>query len=119
MPPRYDARRERSVTLPARRLLSPRCESGAFVKQRRPALAAGPKLLWPTRSAASHGDTRGNGRRGHLRRGLREVARFWRLPSLLRTSKRGTPFTKRGFQAMVERAGEAAGLGLKIHPHMR
>jgi len=30
------------------------------------------------------------------------------------TSERGTPFTKRGFQAMVERAGEAAGFDMKI-----
>ena len=34
------------------------------------------------------------------------------------TSERGAPFAKRGFQAMVERAGEAAGLDMKIHPHM-
>ena len=34
------------------------------------------------------------------------------------SSERGTPFTKRGFQAMVERAGEAAGFDMKIHPHM-
>src|ERR1700733_14278860 len=34
------------------------------------------------------------------------------------TSERGTPFTKRGFQAMVERAGKAAGFDMKIHPHM-
>ena len=33
-------------------------------------------------------------------------------------SERGTPFTKRGFQAMVERASEAAGFNMKIHPHM-
>src|SRR5262245_43839478 len=33
-------------------------------------------------------------------------------------SERGTPFTNRGFQAMVERAGEAAGLDIKVHPHM-
>jgi type 1 fimbriae regulatory protein FimB/type 1 fimbriae regulatory protein FimE len=33
-------------------------------------------------------------------------------------SERGVPFSKRGFQAMVERAGEAAGFGMKIHPHM-
>jgi site-specific recombinase XerD len=31
---------------------------------------------------------------------------------------RGTPFTKRGFQAMVERAGKATGFDIKIHPHM-
>ena len=34
------------------------------------------------------------------------------------TSERGTPFTKRGFEAMVERAGEAGGFDMKIHPHM-
>src|SRR5580704_1069797 len=34
------------------------------------------------------------------------------------TSERGTPFTKRGSQAMVERAGEAARFDMKIHPHM-
>ena len=33
-------------------------------------------------------------------------------------SERGVPFSKRGFQAMVERAGEAAGFDMKIHPHM-
>jgi len=33
-------------------------------------------------------------------------------------SERGTPFTNRGFQAMVERAGDAAGLDIKVHPHM-
>ena len=31
-------------------------------------------------------------------------------------SERGAPFTKRGFQAMIERAG--AGFDMKIHPHM-
>jgi site-specific recombinase XerD len=33
-------------------------------------------------------------------------------------SERGAPFSKRGFQAMLERAGEAAGFEMKIHPHM-
>jgi integrase len=33
-------------------------------------------------------------------------------------SERGAPFSKRGFQAMLERAGEAAGSDMKIHPHM-
>ena len=33
-------------------------------------------------------------------------------------SERGTPFTKRGFRAMVERAGKATGFDMKIHPHM-
>jgi site-specific recombinase XerD len=34
------------------------------------------------------------------------------------TSERGAPFTRAGFARMVERAGEAAGLGFKAHPHM-
>jgi integrase len=33
-------------------------------------------------------------------------------------SERGVPFAVRGFQAMVERAGIAAGFEMKIHPHM-
>ena len=34
------------------------------------------------------------------------------------TSERGSPFTTAGFARMVERAGEAAGLKFKAHPHM-
>ena len=34
------------------------------------------------------------------------------------TSERSTPFATAGFARMVERAGEAAGLGFKAHPHM-
>jgi len=34
------------------------------------------------------------------------------------TSERGAPFTTAGFARMVERTGEAAGIGLKVHPHM-
>jgi integrase len=33
-------------------------------------------------------------------------------------SERGAPFSRRGFQAMLERAGGAAGFDMKIHPHM-
>ena len=33
-------------------------------------------------------------------------------------SERGAPFSRRGFQAMLKRAGEAAGFDIKIHPHM-
>ena len=33
-------------------------------------------------------------------------------------SERGAPFSKRGFQAMVERAARVAGFEMKIHPHM-
>ena len=34
------------------------------------------------------------------------------------TSERGSPFTTAGFARMLERAGEAAELALKVHPHM-
>jgi hypothetical protein len=54
----------------------------------------GPTLAWPTRSAASHGDTRGNGRFGHLRRFLREAARCWRFPSLLRNDTLGLRYSR-------------------------
>ena len=33
-------------------------------------------------------------------------------------SERGTPFTTAGFARLLERAGEAAKVGLKVHPHM-
>jgi integrase len=33
-------------------------------------------------------------------------------------SERGAPFSRRGFQAMVERAGGVAGFDMKLHPHM-
>jgi integrase len=52
-------------------------------------------------------------------RALRRLQREQDLKSpFVFTSERGTPFTKRGFQAMVERACEAAGFDMKIHPHM-
>jgi hypothetical protein len=47
-----------------------------------------PKFAWPTRLAASLGDTRCNDRLGHLRRCLQVAARCWRFPSLLRTDTR-------------------------------
>ena len=34
-------------------------------------------------------------------------------------SERGAPFSKRRLQAMLERAGEAAGFEMKIHPDMK
>jgi type 1 fimbriae regulatory protein FimB/type 1 fimbriae regulatory protein FimE len=33
-------------------------------------------------------------------------------------SERRTPFTTAGFARMIERAANAAGLKLKVHPHM-
>ena len=52
-------------------------------------------------------------------RALRRLQREQELKSpFVFTSERGTPFTKRGFKAMVERAGKATGFDMKIHPHM-
>ena len=52
-------------------------------------------------------------------RALRRLQREQELKSpFVFTSERGTPFTRRGFQAMVERAGKASGFDMKIHPHM-
>ena len=34
------------------------------------------------------------------------------------TVRAGSPFTTAGFAKLVERAGEAAGLGFPAHPHM-
>jgi integrase len=50
-----------------------------------------------------------------LRRLQREQA--FKSPFIF-VSERGAPFSKRGFQAMVERAARAASFDIKIHPHM-
>jgi integrase len=57
--------------------------------------------------------------RGEELRALRWLAREQnpRSPFVF-TSERGAPFTTAGFARMVERAGEAADLGFKAHPHM-
>ena len=56
---------------------------------------------------------------GRELRALRRLQRGQELKSpFVFRSERGTPFTKRGFQAMVERAGKATGFDMKIHPHM-
>jgi integrase len=52
-------------------------------------------------------------------RALRRLQREQKTKSpFVFTSERGTPFTRRGFQAMVERADEATGFDMNIHPHM-
>jgi type 1 fimbriae regulatory protein FimB/type 1 fimbriae regulatory protein FimE len=57
--------------------------------------------------------------RGDELRALRRLQREQepRSPFVF-TSERGAPFTTAGFARMVGRAGEAAGLGFKAHPHM-
>jgi integrase len=52
-------------------------------------------------------------------RALRQLQRDQQPPSpFVFTSERGAPFTTAGFARMVERAGNAACLGFKAHPHM-
>jgi integrase len=56
---------------------------------------------------------------GRELRALRRLQREQGSKSLFMfVSERGAPFSKRGFQAMVERAAKAAGFDMKIHPHM-
>jgi site-specific recombinase XerD len=55
---------------------------------------------------------------GRELRALRRLQREAGSSSFVFVSERGAPFATRGFQAMVERAGRAAGFEMKIHPHM-
>jgi type 1 fimbriae regulatory protein FimB/type 1 fimbriae regulatory protein FimE len=57
--------------------------------------------------------------RGDESRALRRLAREQdpKAPFVF-TSERGSPFTTAGFARMIERAGQAAKLGFKAHPHM-
>jgi integrase len=57
--------------------------------------------------------------RGDELRALRRLSREQDPKSpFVFTSERGAPFTTAGFARMIERAGEAADLGFKSHPHM-
>jgi integrase len=51
-------------------------------------------------------------------RALRKLQRDSAPSPFVFTSERGAPFTMAGFAKMVERAGAAAKLGFKAHPHM-
>src|SRR4029077_7790588 len=55
---------------------------------------------------------------GRELRALRRLQREVGGSPFVFVSGRGAPFTTRGFQAMVERAGKSAGFAMKIHPHM-
>ena len=55
---------------------------------------------------------------GRELRALRKLEREAAGSPFIFVSERGAPFSVRGFQAMVERAAEAAGFDMKIHPHM-
>ena len=54
---------------------------------------------------------------GDEMRALRLLKREARSPFIF-VSERGAPFTVSGLQKLVERAGIAAKIGFKIHPHM-
>ena len=57
--------------------------------------------------------------KGDEMRALRRLAREQDPKSpFVFTSERGAPFTTAGFARMIERAGNAAGLKIKAHPHM-
>ena len=55
---------------------------------------------------------------GRELRALRRLEREAVGSPFVFVSERGAPFSTRGFQAMVERAGKAASFDMKIHPHM-
>jgi integrase len=56
--------------------------------------------------------------RGDEMRALRRLQRESAPGPFLFVSERGAPFTTAGFAKLVERAGRAAGLAFKAHPHM-
>ena len=67
---------------------------------------------------AKHGTPRVHPLSGWELRALRRLQREGEASPFVFLSERGAPFTTAGFARMVERAGAAAGLGLKVHPHM-
>ena len=55
---------------------------------------------------------------GRELRALRKLQRESGENPLVFVSERGAPFSVSGFRRMMERAGQAAGLEIKAHPHM-
>jgi site-specific recombinase XerD len=51
-------------------------------------------------------------------RALRRLQRETQGTVFVFVSERGTPFTTAGFARMLERAAAAAGIEIKVHPHM-
>jgi site-specific recombinase XerD len=56
--------------------------------------------------------------RGDELRALRRIQREQTKSEFVFVSERGAPFTAAGFAKLIERAGDAAKLGFKAHPHM-
>jgi integrase len=68
---------------------------------------------------AKHGSPSTHPIMGDELRALRKLQREQEPQSpFVFTSERGSPFTTAGFARLVERAGAAAGLKFKAHPHM-
>jgi type 1 fimbriae regulatory protein FimB/type 1 fimbriae regulatory protein FimE len=55
---------------------------------------------------------------GREMRALRKHQRESRRSAFVFVSERGAPLSAPGFSRMVERAGRAAKLGIKVHAHM-
>jgi len=55
--------------------------------------------------------------RGDEKRAFRALQRHAKATWVFET-ERGGPFTTAGFDSLIERAGEAAKIGFKVHPHM-
>jgi type 1 fimbriae regulatory protein FimB/type 1 fimbriae regulatory protein FimE len=55
---------------------------------------------------------------GRELRALRKLQREKGETPFVFVSERGAPFSVSGFRRMIERAGQAAGLEIKAHPHM-
>jgi site-specific recombinase XerD len=55
---------------------------------------------------------------GSEMRALRRLYRESHARTFAFVCERGAPFTTAGFARMMERAGVAADIGLKVHPHM-
>jgi site-specific recombinase XerD len=51
-------------------------------------------------------------------RALRKLERGAPQSPFVFVSDRGAPFTTAGFARMIERASAAAGMSIKVHPHM-
>jgi site-specific recombinase XerD len=55
---------------------------------------------------------------GRELRALRRLKRESDGSPFVFTSERNAPFSTEGFSRLIQRAGETAGLALKVHPHM-
>ena len=66
---------------------------------------------------AKGGTTGSHPLRGDEKRALRALQRRAKGTWVFET-ERGGPFTVAGFASLIERAGEQANIGFKVHPHM-